>query len=98
MEQLPAIDASGGGQLVLGNICDFLVYITEVDQVMNVQYSRSLTGACAEMLDLSHAGGCIKAKNVFNRASFAMKSSSQCHTLENIIIFPAYILDAIQRA
>jgi hypothetical protein len=27
-----------------------------------------------------------------------MKSSSQCHTLENIIIFPAYILDAIQRA
>jgi len=35
MEQLPAIDASGGGQLVLGNICDFLVYFTEVDQVMN---------------------------------------------------------------
>ena len=36
MEQLPAIDASCGGQLVHGNICDFLVYFTEIDQVMNV--------------------------------------------------------------
>ena len=32
-------------------------------------YSRSSTGASAEMLDLSHEGVCMKAKNVFNRAS-----------------------------
>ena len=32
-------------------------------------YSRSSTAASAEMLDLSHEGVCMKAKNVFNCAS-----------------------------
>ena len=73
MEQLPALDTSAVvGQLVEGYICDFLVYFTEVDQVMNVGYSRSLTGASAEMLALSHAQVCMRAKNEFIRSSFAM--------------------------
>ena len=36
MEQLPALDSRVVGQLVQSNICDFLVYFPEVDQVMNV--------------------------------------------------------------